>query len=161
MCGWRMADAVRPDDIMVLTKNDGAALFSCGNLNTSSSIVPEPDRLQPELKRNRHLHLLSAGRFVPRIQDEVQCSTYWQRPVVKWQQPRDPWFARTPAILARSRPEGRRLSGRCRGGCAAASSWKKKFSTALRLEAEAGVKWKVQRGCSARQAGTLGYLWVA
>ena len=36
----------------------------------------------------------------------------------------------------------------------------KKFSTALSHEAEVGVKWKVQRGCCASQAMTLGCLWV-
>jgi hypothetical protein len=36
----------------------------------------------------------------------------------------------------------------------------KKPSTAFSHEAEVGVKWKVQRGCRASQAITLGCLWV-
>ena len=40
-------------------------------------------------------------------------------------------------------------------------SAEKKFSTALSQEPEVGVKWKVQRGCRASHACTLGCLWVA
>ena len=36
----------------------------------------------------------------------------------------------------------------------------KRPSTALSHEAEVGVKWKVQRGCRASHARTLGCLWV-
>ena len=36
-----------------------------------------------------------------------------------------------------------------------------KASTALSHEPEVGVKWKVQRGCRASQARTLGCLWAA
>ena len=34
-------------------------------------------------------------------------------------------------------------------------------STAFSQEPEVGVKWKVQRGCRASQARTLGCLWAA
>ena len=37
----------------------------------------------------------------------------------------------------------------------------KKPSTAFSHEAEVGVKWKVQRGCRASHARTLGCLWLA
>src|SRR5215831_6264521 len=37
--------------------------------------------------------------------------------------------------------------------------FEKKVSTALSQEAEVGVKWKIQRGCRASQANTLGCLW--
>jgi len=37
----------------------------------------------------------------------------------------------------------------------------KKPSTALRQDADVGVKWKTQRGLSASHCLTLGFLWVA
>ena len=40
-------------------------------------------------------------------------------------------------------------------------SAEKNVSTALSQEPEVGVKWKVQRGCRASQARTLGCLWAA